>query len=265
MLNLGDNMDHDILKRIVRMSIILIYAITLSAFIATILGGDFFLCGRGFCPAFFIEFVLRFIPFIVQSVLSVGFIFNRDWKFIGIPLVIFILLDLVTRVFLSSEFMAIHTFVFPVLFIFVLMVVSKRYKQTVKNGLIFILLFAPATLMGACVRSQTFTQNQMSLQALMSLAIDVMIISIAIHYVGVGGVEGVKIKNELANKMVLPKRKSNTTLGEQIYSPQTSFVWLIRNLRHWRDDDWWRWYIALGRIISPSLSFLDLFLYREMC
>ena len=87
MLKSGENMDHDILKRIVRMSIILIYAITLSAFIATILGGDFFYVEGDFAPPFFIEFVLRFIPFIVQSVLSVGFIFNRDWKFIGIPLV----------------------------------------------------------------------------------------------------------------------------------------------------------------------------------
>jgi len=245
-----------ILKRIVRTAIILIYVITLSTFIATILGSGFFIVEGDFQPPFVVEFILRAIPFSVQSILSVGFIFNRDWKFIRKPLAIYILIDLVIRRFLPVEFMALQTFVFPVLFIVTLMMISGNYKQTIKNGLLFLVLFVPATAMGAYVRSQTFMQAEMGLQALMSLAIDVILVSIAIHFVGVGGVT-----DELADKMVLSKRESNKAIGRQTNSPQTSFVWLIRNLRQWRTDDWWRVLYRLGQNYTALLvvfSFVSL-------
>ena len=234
---------------------ILIYAITLSAFIATILGSDFFIVEGDFNPPYFVEHALRVIPFAIQSIFGTGFIFNRDWKFLKKPLVFYIIIDIVVGIFLPDEFVAVHAFVSPVVWIVALMIISGKYKQVAKSSLIFVLLFAPATAMGVYVRSQTFVQNEMNLQALMSLAIDVIVISIAIHYVGVGGVTCETSKKQ-TNKMVLPERESSEANGRQICSPQTSFVWLIRNIRHWRVDDWWR---VLFRLLLNYIALLVVF------
>jgi len=232
---------HYILKRVSFMSIIMIYAITVSAFFATILGSGFFVVEDNFNPPYAVEYVLRFIPFAAQSIFSIGFIFDRDWGLIKKPIIIYIFIDLIASRFIPVEFMVINTFIFPVLFVFILMRISGNYKQALKNGFIFLLLFVPATMMGAYVHSQRFIQTEMSLPALMSLSIDTIIISIAIHYVGVGGV-----RRESTSEMVLPKREGNEADGRQVDSPQTSFVWLIKNFRQWRSDDWWRAAYRIG-------------------